>query len=123
MADTSEPARSRRDKGGDGIDAQAPGTRGAASDRYGVFETDEFISRLAALPRRQARMIRGKLYSHVYPQIRTQPFYGANIRKLRGYSAGVWRYRIGNYRIFYTVDENDRVVSLVTIEHRKDAYQ
>ena len=68
-------------------------------------------------------MIRGTLYSHVYLQIRTQPFYGANIRKLRGYPAGVWRYRIGNYRIFYTVDENDRVVSLVTIEHRKDAYQ
>ena len=121
MADTSEPAR--RDKEGDGIDAQASADRGAASDQYRVFETDEFISKLAALPHRQARAIRGKLRSHVYPQIRAQPFFGANIRKLRGYPAGVRRYRIGNYRIFYTVDEDHRVVALVTIEHRKDAYR
>ena len=96
---------------------------GAASDQYQVFETDEFVSKLEALPGRQARTIRGKLSSYVYPQIRAQPFYGANIRKLRGFATDVWRYRIGNYRVFYTVDEDDRVVSLVTIEHRKDAYR
>ena len=95
----------------------------ADTSEYRVFETDEFISKLEELPGRQARTIRGKLRSHVYPQIRTQPFYGANIRKLRGFAADVWRYRIGNYRIFYTVDEDDRVVSMVTIEHRKDAYR
>ena len=96
---------------------------GAASDQYQVFETDEFVSKLEALPGRQARTIRDKLRSYVYPQIRVQPFYGANIRKLRGFAADVWRYRIGDYRIFHTVDEDDRVVSMVTIEHRKDAYR
>ena len=123
MADTSESARSRRDKEGAGIDAQSSAARGAASDEYQVFETDEFVSKLEALPGRQARTIRGKLRSYVYPQIRAQPFYGANIRRLRGFATDVWRYRIGNYRVFYTVDEGDRVVSLVTIEHRKDAYR
>ena len=95
----------------------------ADTSEYQVFETNEFISKLEALPGRQAGAIRNKLRSYVYPQIRTQPFYGANIRKLRGFAAGVWRYRIGKYRIFYTVDEDDRVVSMVTIEHRKDAYR
>ena len=88
-----------------------------------VFETDEFVSKLEAFPARQGRTIRGKLRSYVYPQIKVQPFYGANIRKLRGFATDVWRYRIGNYRVFYTVDEDDRVVSMVAIEHRKDAYR
>ena len=95
----------------------------ADTSDYRLFETDEFLSQLERLPSPQATAIRAKLRSHVYPQIRTQPFHGANIRKLRGFAVGVWRYRIGNYRIFYTVHEDDRVVSLVTIEHRKDAYR
>ncbi len=95
----------------------------ADTSDYRLFETDEFLSRLDRLPSRQATAIRVKLRSHVYPQIRTQPFHGANIRQLRGFAAGVWRYRIGNYRIFSTVDEADRIVSLVTIEHRTDTYR
>ena len=95
----------------------------ADTSEYRLFETDEFLSKLDRLPSPRAAAIRAKLRSHVYRQIRTQPFHGANIRKLRGYAAGVWRYRLGNYRIFYTVDQDDRVVSLVTIEHRKDAYR
>ena len=95
----------------------------ADTSEYRLFETDEFLSKLDRLPRPRAAAIRAKLGSHVYPQIRTQPFHGANIRKLRGYAARVWRYRIGSYRIFYTVDKDDGVVSLVTIEHRKDAYR
>ena len=95
----------------------------AATSEYQVFETDEFTSKLEALRGREAAVIRAKLRSHVYPQIKTQPFYGANIRKLRGFSPSVWRYRIGKYRIFYTVEEDHRMVSMVTIEHRKDAYR
>ena len=45
------------------------------------------------------------------------------MRRLRGFATDVWRYRIGDYRVFYTIDEDDRVVSIVTIEHRKDAYR
>ena len=95
----------------------------AATSEYRLFETDEFTSKLEALPGRQAEAIRAKLRSYVYPQIKAQPFYGANIRKLRGFAPSVWRYRIGKYRIFYTVEEDHRAVSMVTIEHRKDAYR
>ncbi|MDD9986929.1 MAG: type II toxin-antitoxin system RelE/ParE family toxin [Spirochaetaceae bacterium] len=95
----------------------------ADTSEYRLFETDEFLSKLDGLLGPRAAAIRAKLRSQVYLQIRTQPFHGANIRKLRGFAAGAWRYRIGNYRIFYTVDQDDRVVSLLTIEHRKDAYR
>jgi len=107
----------------DGIDARESSARGEPSDQYQVFETNEFTSKLEALPGREATAIRAKLRSYVYPQIRVQPFYGANIRKLRGFTPSVWRYRTGKYRVFYTVDQDDRVVSMVTIEHRKDAYR
>ena len=90
----------------------------AATSEYQVFETDEFTSKLEALPAREARAIRAKLHSYVYPQIRVQPFYGANSRKLRGFTPSVWRYRIGKYRIFYTVEEDHRVVSM-HIDRRK----
>ena len=93
------------------------------TSEYRIFETAEFMAKLDKLPDRQGRAIRAKLQSYVYPQMRKQPVNGTNIRKLRGFAADVWRYRIGDFRIFYTVDEDDLVVSMLTIEDRKDAYR
>ena len=93
------------------------------SSEYRIFETDEFISKLQKLPSRSERAIRAKLTTYVYPQLRVQPFDGTNIRKLRGFSADAWRYRIGDFRLFYTVDEAAQVVSIVTIDDRRDAYR
>lgn len=67
----------------------------ADSSEYRLFETHEFLSKLDRLPSPQATAIRTKLRGRVYPQMRTQPFHGANIRKLRGFAAGVRRYRTG----------------------------
>jgi len=59
----------------------------------------------------------------VYPQIREEPHFGPNVKKLRGYDPDTWRYRVGRYRIFYTIDEDDNVVLLLTAAQRKDAYR
>jgi len=91
------------------------------SSEYGIFETAEFVRRIEKLSKADARAIRTKLQKHVYPQLREQPFFGANIRKIRGFSADVWRYRIGRFRVFYTVEESERVVSIITVDDRKDA--
>lgn len=62
--------------------------RGAGgSSEYRIFETDEFRRRLAALPAQDQNVIRAKLAEYAYPRLREQPFYGSNIRKLRGYAA------------------------------------
>ena len=90
---------------------------------YRIFETDEFARTLAKLPADQAEFIQSKLTQHVYPQLREMPFYGANIRKLRGLNPPAWRYRIGQYRVFFHVDEAKRVVYVLTAEKRKDAYK
>lgn len=91
--------------------------------KYRIFETDEFSKRLGKLPRRDASFIQKKLSSFVYPQIREEPFFGNNIKKLRGYAPDTWRYRIGRFRLFYSVDQDDAVIYILTINQPKDAYR
>ncbi len=42
-------------------------------------------------------------------------------RKLRG-SGDLWRVRVGDYRIVYGIDDRRRVVDVVRIRHRREAY-
>jgi mRNA interferase RelE/StbE len=90
---------------------------------YRIFETDEFQKQLKKVTTSQRDVIERKLSGYVYPQLRAAPYYGPNIKKLRGYTPQTWRYRIGNYRVFYCVDEQKRVVFVLTIDDRKDAYK
>ena len=90
---------------------------------FRVFETEEFEKQFKKLPPRDASFLRRKLDSYVYPQIKNEPFWGTNIKKLQGYSPVTWRYRIGNFRLFYVVDADQRVVFVLTLDHRKDAYR
>ena len=69
------------------------------------------------------KFIKNKLNDYVYPSLHQNPEFGINIKKLRGYKPQIWRYRVGNYRIFYTLDLKNRSVFLVSIDKRKYAYK
>jgi len=43
-------------------------------------------------------------------------------RKLRTQTA-LWRIRIGDYRVLYGVDDAKRIIDIVAIRHRSDAYE
>jgi mRNA interferase RelE/StbE len=90
---------------------------------YSLFETDEFQDNLNELQSKEASLIRNKLDNYIYPQLRLEPHFGANIKKLRGYRPDTWRYRIGNYRVFYTIDEEEHLVFLLVIASRDKAYK
>lgn len=90
---------------------------------FKIFETDEFLKRLNKLASRDAAFLRRKLDSFVYPQLRTEPFWGNNIKKLQGYTPETWRYRIGKFRVFYLVDPEVMVLYILTVDDRKDAYR
>jgi mRNA interferase RelE/StbE len=45
----------------------------------------------------------------------------AGSRKLRG-SGNLWRVRVGDYRIVYGLDDRRRMVDIVRVRHRRDAY-
>lgn len=90
---------------------------------FRVFETDEFLKKLKKLSSYDIAFLRRKLDSFVYPQIKEEPFWGNNIKKLKGYSPDTWRYRIGNFRLFYIVDQNEQIIYMLTVEDRKNAYK
>jgi mRNA interferase RelE/StbE len=90
---------------------------------YRIFETDEFRHQLAQLASEDAEFIRNKLRGYVYPQLRRAPHVGPQIKKLRGYRPETWRYRIGKFRVFYLIDEKAHVVSVLTVDRRRDAYR
>lgn len=87
---------------------RTPESVGDVLSRFRIFETEEFDRRVDALNRGDAEFIRRKLKSYVHPQLRNEPFFGRNIRKLRGYEPDTWRYRIGRSRLFYVVDQDNR---------------
>jgi mRNA interferase RelE/StbE len=51
------------------------------------------------------------------------PYKGSDIKKLKGNYLGYWRYRIGNYRVVYSIDERNKNITIFLIAHRKDAYR
>ena len=69
----------------------------------------------------QQKRIKDKLQQFVYPQLETQPYYGPNIKKLKDSHPPTWRYRIGNYRLFYVIDDK-RNVFVFAMDHRQNAY-
>jgi mRNA interferase RelE/StbE len=89
---------------------------------YQIFETDEFLKRIEKLPARDQTFIERKLLQHIYPQLKEEPHYGNNIKKLIDYKPETWRYRIGKYRLFYLIDEIEKTVYVLSIDFRKDAY-
>jgi mRNA interferase RelE/StbE len=43
-------------------------------------------------------------------------------RKLQG-ARQLWRPRVGEYRVIYTIDDEERIVDITVIRHRSDAYR
>ena len=87
------------------------------------FRIAETEPALAALGEPRYRKLKSKLESYVYPQLRSNPFYGPNIKKLKGDFEDLWRYRVGKLRIFYSVEEKEKLVIIHEIEDRKGAYK
>ncbi|MDP1783872.1 MAG: type II toxin-antitoxin system RelE/ParE family toxin [Sulfuricurvum sp.] len=63
-----------------------------------------------------------KITNIVYPQLRQNPYYGTNIKKLKGEFEGYYRYRIGDYRLFYLIDDGKVIVVVIDLRHRQNAY-
>ena len=89
---------------------------------FRIFESAQFQRDLQQDFGGQQARIQRKLATYVYPQLRANPYVGKNIKKLRDAVLETWRYRIGDYRFFYTIDEPQRLVFMLTADHRGRAY-
>lgn len=52
---------------------------------YRLFETNEFLKSIEKLEKQSREFVRNKLNSYVYPQIKNEPHFGINIKKLKDY--------------------------------------
>ena len=89
---------------------------------YRIFLTNEFLKQLKKIDSRIRKGLEKKIEEYISPQLKQEPHFGKNVKKLRGYVPETWRYRIGSFRLFYIVDEVEKIVALISIDDRKDAY-
>ncbi|MBD2770610.1 type II toxin-antitoxin system RelE/ParE family toxin [Iningainema sp. BLCCT55] len=57
-----------------------------------------------------------------FEQIKTNPRFHLNIKTLKGNYAGYYRYRVGDYRIVYSIDDQTMRVLVNIIAHRSEVY-
>ncbi|MBE2219641.1 MAG: type II toxin-antitoxin system RelE/ParE family toxin [Ignavibacteria bacterium] len=43
-------------------------------------------------------------------------------KKLKG-EKNLWRLRVGNYRVIYSISDSDKLIDVSVIRHRKDVYK
>lgn len=86
--------------------------------KYQIAETKTFEK----VKKKMDKKLYFKIKNFVYPQLRENPFYGSNIKKLKDNLEGYYRYRLGNYRLFYLVEDNKLIIAIVTFKHRQEAY-
>ena len=58
-----------------------------------------------------------------FQQLEQTPRGHSNIKALSGELNGYLRYRVGDYRVLYSIDEKKSTVSIEKITHRSDAYK
>ena len=46
----------------------------------------------------------------------------AGCRKLVG-EENLWRLRVGDYRVIYSIDDALRIIDIIAVRHRREAYQ
>jgi len=89
---------------------------------YRIFLTSEFLKQLDKIEPPIRKKLDKKIEEYISPQLKQEPHFGQNVRKLRGYKPDTWRYRIGSFRLFYIIDEKEKVVAMISIDDRRDSY-
>jgi mRNA interferase RelE/StbE len=88
--------------------------------KYKIAETETFSKKINT---KKYSHLYKKIFEDVYPVLRNNPFFGANIKKLKGEYKEIYRFGIGDYRLFYKVNEKEFIIFVINIENRKDAYK
>ena len=88
-------------------------------NRFEIAETETFQR---SISKKEISKIYNKIKTYIYPQLRSNPFFGKNIKKLKDEFKDIYRYRIGEYSLFYQVDEKQILIFIMDIMKRKEAY-
>ena len=74
--------------------------------------------------RKELEALDAKIVIRIFPKIESlsgnqRPH---NCIKLHG-GRNLWRMRVGNYRVIYTINDSTRLIDIIAIRHRRDAYK
>ncbi|MCP4418573.1 MAG: type II toxin-antitoxin system RelE/ParE family toxin [Chloroflexi bacterium] len=58
-----------------------------------------------------------------FDKLAQNPYAHPNTKRLQGKFAGYFRYRVGDWRVVYEVNENEAVVIVLIIAHRRNVYR
>ncbi|PIZ00473.1 type II toxin-antitoxin system mRNA interferase toxin, RelE/StbE family [bacterium (Candidatus Howlettbacteria) CG_4_10_14_0_8_um_filter_40_9] len=83
---------------------------------YKLVPSKSFLKDLAKLP----DSIRSKAAKELHG-LKKDPYSGRNVKKLTNFDIGMYRLRIGDFRLRYDVEGSD--IYLRIIKHRKDVYR
>ena len=73
---------------------------------------------------KQYRKINNPFHEQIKKKIDTLSEYGlelANIKALTGEFKGLYRLRVGNYRVIFEIEPD--IITIISILHRKDVYR
>jgi len=87
--------------------------------KYAFFLTEKADSDLNLLSEKERARILRKLRFYSFS---SDPLYYA--KKLTNFSGGQYRFRVGDYRVIFDLDERGNIIILVilTVRHRREAY-
>jgi len=57
-----------------------------------------------------------------FEQLKREPRRHNNIKALKGMFAGYFRYRVGDYRVVYRIDDTTHTINVIDIANRRDVY-
>ena len=83
---------------------------------YQIKFTEDFFSQSHKVPRAISKKLPGK-----WDRLRVVPRHGA--KRVKGGPRGLYRLRIGDYRVVYGVKDDPRQVTLLRIGHRRSVYE
>lgn len=64
-----------------------------------------------------------RIVNYLDSRIATQPNPRTSAKALRGELGDFWRFRIGDFRVICTIEDEELTVLVVRIGHRKNIYQ
>ncbi len=86
---------------------------------YKVEFTESAIKQLKKIDKQTVRVIKNWVIKNLVDTIDPR-LYG---KALTGNLKGIWRYRVGDYRLFATIKEDIITISIFEIGHRREVYK
>ena len=82
---------------------------------YSIQYSEDALKELKQIPKTQVRRIISKI------ELLSENPFPSGIKKLKG-KLDLWRIRVGDYRVIYSVEKNILLIEIIRIRHRKDVY-